>query len=899
MSLISFESSKKLENERNEKRKRREKVLEQAKDKFYKDLKQKEVRKLRGEETWMLPSVNEKIDNDKQRMKLKKHKKEKKKHKKHKHKKKKKNDSSSSENSEDDFEEWVEKKEEPIDAAAVKPVYTVSGPPPSATKQTERDDWMMDPFQMNTFSRQDLRKEKNAEKEKEQQKRMSVLDNPGQSKNELNPFWKDGGSGLPEENPSKTKSSISLPKKGGDGGVWWLKQSYKRAVEQANEDGKKISDILAERFGSEENYNKMLAEAEAALNQQTDQKNDRRHGRERSIDECRRTRRDERDRERFDVRSRDKHRERDRDGYRERNDDRSSKRMSYLHGEKRFERSGNDRRHDRDRDERKDIGDKSRKDTDGSSRRMFLKPGDMDTESLSSSPQHKPMFKRPGEGIGDASQKATASYRRYIEQSKTKSTSQNWKDKSFKSPTESERKEEQKVTPPPASLSTKDSKREYSSSSSSGSADDSGSESDDSEERSPSPEPVRILTEEEMNQLGAKILRAELMGNEEQAAKLKAELEAARQAQVAQPKVTTKLGQSKDDPEDVVLTRMNKSGQCWPLPESEGVEENRKGKKRRKKVKLPTHGDGGERERYFADDDNFDLKTLVQREKMNRAEDQNMMLSRLAGRSVDKVDDEYHTLDDMFVSRAAQVESRTQAEEKEKARAIAEHKQMSAALSKCPFCIDSSEMKKHLIISLGTKVYLSVPATQSLTDGHCLLIPMQHTTAVTALDEDVWYEMQTFKRALVKMFESQDEDIIFLETAMNLRKQRHMCIECVPVPKEIGDMAPIYFKKAIMECGSEWSQNKKLVDTHQKGIRNSVPKGFPYFSVDFAMDGGFAHVIEDEHTFAHYFGKEIIGGMLDLEPRRWRNPLRENFDHQRRKVLQFADWWKAFDITNK
>ena len=44
-----------------------------------------------------------------------------------------------------------------------------------------------------------------------------------------------------------------------------------------------------------------------------------------------------------------------------------------------------------------------------------------------------------------------------------------------------------------------------------------------------------------------------------------------------------------------------------------------------------------------------------------------------------------------------------------------------------------------------------------------------------------------------------DEDMIFLETCKNLRHQNHCIIECVPVPKEIGDMAPIYFK-ACLHC---------------------------------------------------------------------------------------------------
>lgn len=44
---------------------------------------------------------------------------------------------------------------------------------------------------------------------------------------------------------------------------------------------------------------------------------------------------------------------------------------------------------------------------------------------------------------------------------------------------------------------------------------------------------------------------------------------------------------------------------------------------------------------------------------------------------------------------------------------------------------------------------------------------------------------------------SEDEDCVFFESAMALKHHPHMVIECVPIPKEIGDMAPMYFQKAI------------------------------------------------------------------------------------------------------
>lgn len=40
------------------------------------------------------------------------------------------------------------------------------------------------------------------------------------------------------------------------------------------------------------------------------------------------------------------------------------------------------------------------------------------------------------------------------------------------------------------------------------------------------------------------------------------------------------------------------------------------------------------------------------------------------------------------------------------------------------------------------QVYLSLPAGVSMTEGHCLICPLQHHCSATGLDEDVWTEIQ-------------------------------------------------------------------------------------------------------------------------------------------------------------
>ncbi len=40
--------------------------------------------------------------------------------------------------------------------------------------------------------------------------------------------------------------------------------------------------------------------------------------------------------------------------------------------------------------------------------------------------------------------------------------------------------------------------------------------------------------------------------------------------------------------------------------------------------------------------------------------------------------------------------------------------------------------------------------------------------------------------------------MVFMEMNRNLYRKHHMMIECVPLDKEVGDMAPIYFKVHLL-----------------------------------------------------------------------------------------------------
>ena len=403
-----------------------------------------------------------------------------------------------------------------------------------------------------------------------------------------------------------------------------------------------------------------------------------------------------------------------------------------------------------------------------------------------------------------------------------------------------------------------------------------------------------LVTDSQLNKLGARATRAELMGDNELAAKLRAELKDLQEKKLSQGKRQMKQDESGE--ETVLLTHSDSHGNIHPFSSSHDNSDRHRhrGAHRRKHGKDASYGKDGKRSRYFADDDDYNLQDLIAQEKRTSADDVNRSLYKMAGHHLEKMGAN-STLDDMFVSSAGQRAALPMDSKRDKAKALHEHRQ----LIKSKLSIDSPELEKQLIVCVGMKVYLAVPRHQPLVTGHCQLIPTAHCSCTVNLDEDVWAEIKVFRKGLVAMFALHCQDVIFMETATHLRRQPHMVLECIPVPKEQGHLAPLYFKKAILECESEWSQNKKLIDTHQKELRRSIPRGFSYFSVEFGLDGGYAHVIENEGKFPSYFGKEIIGGMLDLAPKLWRKPERESIDHQTHRATQFAQMWEQYDWTKQ
>jgi Protein similar to CwfJ C-terminus 1 len=249
------------------------------------------------------------------------------------------------------------------------------------------------------------------------------------------------------------------------------------------------------------------------------------------------------------------------------------------------------------------------------------------------------------------------------------------------------------------------------------------------------------LSDAQMNELGAKMLKAELTGNTKLAEKLKMRLEKAREF-----KKSERIPSKKDQ---VVLSLPTASGVSRPIEERTKPQDRNQKRKR-----VDTH-EAGKRSRYYPDDDKYDIKQMFEREEYSDGRDQDIEFAK----AISKVKESQQTdMADIF-SDVIRVDKRKKTDEVDDA--IREANRMEKVLDTCQKCFDSPRMNKDLIVHVGKFVYLSIPYCEALISHHLVISLVQHVPCTTMIDEEVWEEFKAMKKALTKFFFDRKEDLVF------------------------------------------------------------------------------------------------------------------------------------------
>ncbi|RWA14297.1 hypothetical protein EKO27_g806 [Xylaria grammica] len=239
--------------------------------------------------------------------------------------------------------------------------------------------------------------------------------------------------------------------------------------------------------------------------------------------------------------------------------------------------------------------------------------------------------------------------------------------------------------------------------------------------------------------------------------------------------------------------------------------------------------------------------------------------------------------------------------------AVNEFQKINKILDNCQLCHHEDRNLPPVapIISLGTRVYLTLPTEPELSEGGAVIVPIQHRTNLLECDDDEWEEIRNFMKCLTRLYHEQGREVVFYENAAAPQRHMHAAMQAVPIPYDLGDTAPAFFKEAMLSADEEWSQHKKIIDTGARArdglgklaFRRSIAKEMPYFHVWFTLDGGLGHVVEDSNRWPRgdLFAREILGGMVDAEPDVIKKQGRWHRSDGR--ADGFKKRWRKFDWT--
>ncbi|KAI1322790.1 hypothetical protein F5Y16DRAFT_385653 [Xylariaceae sp. FL0255] len=306
--------------------------------------------------------------------------------------------------------------------------------------------------------------------------------------------------------------------------------------------------------------------------------------------------------------------------------------------------------------------------------------------------------------------------------------------------------------------------------------------------------------------------------------------------------------------------------------------------------------------------DDMSIEDMVREERRTRGQAGGEGL-RLAERIAKdgKFDNDLEYMDENAEKLAKRVQK---SELNLKNAAVNDFQKINKILDSCQLCHheDRNQPPVAPVISLGTRVFLTLPTEPELAEGGAVIVPIQHRTNLLECDDDEWEEIRNFMKCLTRLYHDQGREVVFYENAAAPQRHMHAAMQAVPIPYELGDTAPAFFKEAMLSADEEWTQHKKIIDTGARArngglgklaFRRSIAKEMPYFHAWFTLDGGLGHVVEDSNRWPRgdLFAREILGGMLDVEPHVIKKQGRWHKGGGEMRVEGFKKRWRKFDWT--
>lgn len=219
-------------------------------------------------------------------------------------------------------------------------------------------------------------------------------------------------------------------------------------------------------------------------------------------------------------------------------------------------------------------------------------------------------------------------------------------------------------------------------------------------------------------------------------------------------------------------------------------------------------------------------------------------------------------------------------------------------LDSCWFCLSNPKVEKHLIVSIGSEMYVTLAKGPVVTAqdsqvpglGHLLLIPITHYPTFGKIPMEaqieVVAEMEKYKSAIRRLFDQHGQDLVIFEVSReSFKGMSHAHIQLVPVPKSKSDQV----EKVAREKAA--AEGMDLID------RVPANPEIPYFRMELPNGQSLVHLLRPKERFNLQFGRLVIASVLGSPEREDWKACSQTEEEEKACAAQFKEAFKPFDFS--
>ncbi|KAF9013941.1 nuclear protein [Cyathus striatus] len=198
------------------------------------------------------------------------------------------------------------------------------------------------------------------------------------------------------------------------------------------------------------------------------------------------------------------------------------------------------------------------------------------------------------------------------------------------------------------------------------------------------------------------------------------------------------------------------------------------------------------------------------------------------------------------------------------------------APEECWFCLSNPNLAKHLIVSIGSECYVTLPKGQIVPTqsagrsdipggGHVLIVPITHYPTYTTIPEDlappILEETEKYKSALRALCAKYRSAMVTFEVGRLSAKGGHAHVQVVPLPLKLQDKVEEAFLSEGRMQGIDFEEDPEGALASCANGRGS------YFKVELPNGRKMVHLLKDHVPFSIQFGRQVLVSLLGMSDR--------------------------------